>query len=157
MNPEVWGPHLWKSIHYIALALPLNPSDDIMSKYHSFYTQLHYVIPCYTCAIEYKKLLHEYPLTIDKLRNSSELFAWTVEIHNRVNDRIGKPRLTLEQARAALQKTKSNLEKKKTNQFVTVDTSPPYTNYDSPIQLIEASLLICAMMLILRNIQSYLK
>jgi hypothetical protein len=153
MNPDLWGPHLWKSMHFIALSLPINPSDMLISKYYAFYTQLHHVIPCRTCAIEYEKLLGDYPLTLDRLRNGEELFMWTVEIHNLVNDRLGKPRMSPKEAKIALLKTSEKSEKWVEQPKIVTDILPSRTCYDTIIELIEASLLIITMLIFLLSVR----
>lgn len=98
MQPNVWGPHLWKSIHYIALGYPNNADDEVRTAYKSFYENLWKVIPCLKCSLNYKRHLDEVP-PIDDFLRSRDLFAWTVMLHNIVNAELGKPPMPLEQAR----------------------------------------------------------
>lgn len=97
MNPDKWGPHLWKSIHYIALGYPQNPDDIIKQSYKNFYINLWRYIPCYKCSKNYKNHLKE--IDIDLFLNSTEkLFEWTVLLHNIVNRDLGKKQLSLKDA-----------------------------------------------------------
>jgi hypothetical protein len=91
MKPEIWGRHMWYSIHFIALNYPEEPSIDDMRYYKSFYENLHQVIPCYKCSVNYVKHLNERPLELSDLQNSKTLFNWTVDIHNIVNKELKKP------------------------------------------------------------------
>ena len=43
MDPNVWGKHMWTSIHFIALAYPHYPTELEQSNYNSFFNNLSYV------------------------------------------------------------------------------------------------------------------
>lgn len=99
MIPEIWGKHMWFSIHFIALDYPETPSVEDMSTYKFFYENLYKVLPCYRCAENYKRHLKELPID-NALSSRDALFAWTVEFHNLVNKLTHKPLMSLEQALA---------------------------------------------------------
>lgn len=90
MKTDVWGKHLWYSIHLIALAYPENPTNEEKRHYQAFFENLHEVLPCYKCSINYLKHLNEIPITTKVLSNTDNLFRWTVDIHNLVNVELGK-------------------------------------------------------------------
>lgn len=100
MTPEVWGKHMWFSIHFIALAYPKNPTYEQRENYKQFYENLWKVLPCKKCSVHYKQHLKELPLDCGKdyLENNKTLFAWTVNMHNIVNESLGKPQISLEEA-----------------------------------------------------------
>ena len=50
------------------------------------------LIPCPTCSEDFRKIIEEYPLTGD-------YFAWSVDVHNMVNRKLGKPQVGYEDAR----------------------------------------------------------
>lgn len=93
-----WGPSLWKSIHYIAAFYPEKPSNAQISQYKKFYTELHHVIPCHTCAQNYKVHLQQLPIE-PYLKSRDLLFSWTVDLHNIVNRALNKREWSLEEAR----------------------------------------------------------
>lgn len=100
MGTKVWGPPLWKSLHFIALGYPSNPCPEQKARYKQFFTDLHHVIPCSICATNYQKHLAE--VNIDEyLDNSAKLFEWTVKIHNIVNKQNGASMWTTENAKHA--------------------------------------------------------
>jgi hypothetical protein len=49
MDPNVWGKHMWASIHFIALAYPDAPTEENKNTYYSFFTNLYKVLPCHKC------------------------------------------------------------------------------------------------------------
>lgn len=100
MRPDIWGPHLWLSMHYIALAYPSNPSSAQMNEYHMFYSNIARILPCAVCAKHYDDILETHPLTLDRLSGPDALFEWTVDVHNMVNKDLGKRQFTLQEARA---------------------------------------------------------
>lgn len=93
-----WGPHLWKSIHYIAMFYPESPTNAQMTQYKKFFLDLQYVIPCHQCAENYKVHLQQLPID-NYLMSRDLLFAWTVELHNIVNRALKKREMPLEEAR----------------------------------------------------------
>lgn len=99
MYPDVWGQHLWRSLHFIALGYPAQPTADDIAQYRQFFVGLANVIPCSKCADNYKRHLKELPID-DFLTDNDKLFAWTVEIHNIVNHELGKPLVSLDAARS---------------------------------------------------------
>ena len=50
------------------------------------------LIPCPTCSEDFRKIIEEYPLTGD-------YFTWSVDVHNLVNKKLGKPQVSYEDAR----------------------------------------------------------
>ena len=96
--PANWGPHLWKSIHYIALGFPVKPSAIDKANYKSFYMKLPDVLPCFSCAENYKRHLSEIPPIDEFLTSNTRLFEWTWRLHNIVNKELGKKRISLEAA-----------------------------------------------------------
>jgi len=97
MQPSVWGPHVWRTIHYIALGYPDNA--DSMA-YKEFFLNLWKVIPCLKCSINYKRHLDELPPIDQYLGSKDDLFKWTVALHNIVNMELGKPQMDVDTARA---------------------------------------------------------
>lgn len=98
--PANWGPHLWKSIHYIALGFPVKPSATDKANYKAFFMNLPEVLPCFSCAQNYKRHLGEIPPIDDFMESSNRLFEWTWRLHNVVNKDLGKKQISLENAKA---------------------------------------------------------
>jgi hypothetical protein len=91
--PSVWGPLFWHTIHITAIGYPTNPSYSQKKAAKEFYEALVHLIPCPMCREHYQTHLQRYPLT-PHLDKRDDLFKWTVQLHNEVNDSIGKPRVT---------------------------------------------------------------
>jgi len=89
MNQNIWGPHLWFSLHSISFNYPLKPSIEDKNNYKNFFLSLQEVIPCSVCKKNYKRHLNEHPLQ-DYLDNRKSLVYWVIDMHNMVNAEIGK-------------------------------------------------------------------
>lgn len=99
IDPSVWGPLLWKTIHIVALAYPARPTPDDVLAYRAFFVALGDVIPCCKCRDNYKRHLQELPIDAG-LAGRDDLFAWTVSLHNIVNAETGKPQFPTQDAQA---------------------------------------------------------
>jgi hypothetical protein len=98
ITPDIWGPKLWKSIHFIALAYPASPNDEQKKNYKLFYESLANVIPCSICANNYKDHLKELPLNEAVLKDRETLVKWTIDVHNLVNKETNKEILSHDKA-----------------------------------------------------------
>lgn len=100
MKPDVWGKHMWYTIHFIAMDYPEQPTSEDKRNFQVFFENLHTVIPCYKCSVNYIKHLHELPINSEALKSNEGLFKWTVDLHNIVNRDLGKQVWSYEKARA---------------------------------------------------------
>lgn len=105
MDKNVWGKPMWSTIHLVALGYPENPSADIAIKYNQFFISIAHVIPCDDCRKHFISLVTDNPPALD---NRDTLFKWTVDIHNSVNERLGKEKVSYENA-YSLWKNKGSL------------------------------------------------
>ena len=89
MNQNIWGSHLWFSLHTISFNYPTKPTNDDKEKYKLFFETLQYVIPCNICKKNYIRHLQEHPIT-NHLNSKKDLVYWVIDMHNMVNAEIGK-------------------------------------------------------------------
>ena len=97
IKPDAWGSSAWKFLHYTALAYPENPTEEEKKNYMIFFTSLEHVLPCPTCAKNFKGNLEKFPLE-EALTNNQLLFQWTVNIHNEVNKELSKKEYSYKEA-----------------------------------------------------------
>jgi hypothetical protein len=97
LPPAAWGPFFWHTIHITALGYPKNPTYTDKKSAKEFYESLQQLIPCPVCRTHYKKHLADVPIT-PHLDSRTDLFKWTIDIHNRVNKDLGKPLFTAKQS-----------------------------------------------------------
>jgi hypothetical protein len=77
-------------MHLAALGYSNSPTLPEKRAAKEFYESLQYMIPCPICKTHYAEFLKQYPLT-PSLDSRTDLFRWTVQIHNAVNESLGKP------------------------------------------------------------------
>lgn len=97
LNPTVWGPSVWNALHVMALR-----ADDAASRGEAYgaFPQLlgalTDLIPCSICRAHFAAHIKQHGVP-----QPGEAFAWTVAIHNIVNEVLGKGRqYDVEEARA---------------------------------------------------------
>jgi hypothetical protein len=97
LDPNIWGPHFWTTLHYIASAYDDNPNPSVKMAMKTFIRSIPTLLPCKECpdhAFDYIKKAN-----LDSaVSNRSQLFAFFVHFHNAVNIRLGKPTLSLQNA-----------------------------------------------------------
>ena len=87
MNQNIWGPHMWFTLHTISFNYPLYPTNEEKKHYTGFIESLKYVIPCGACKKNFKRTLKHLPL---QLNSRQEFVYWLIDIHNEVNSLTGK-------------------------------------------------------------------
>jgi hypothetical protein len=96
LDAKVWGPHYWFMIHTIAISYPLRPNAVTKKKYYDFIQNLPLFIPIESIATNFEKLLDEYPVS-PYLDTRDSFIRWTHFVHNKINERLEKPKITLAQ------------------------------------------------------------
>lgn len=95
MDPEIWGPRLWFFLHTVSFNYPDNPSFEDMKRHQEFYENLVFIIPCHVCSKHYSEHINKIP---PKLSSKKELIRWTIDLHNSVNQSLGKKIYTYKEA-----------------------------------------------------------
>ena len=57
MNPAVWGPHVWATLH--SMALKADADRAVEAFYHLLYSMTA-LLPCEACKKDYTRYLHEH-------------------------------------------------------------------------------------------------
>ena len=94
ITPDIWGPHGWKFMHYVALAYPAKPTSEQKNEYKIFFESIQNILPCGMCSYNYKKHLKELPMDDKVLESNITLLKWTIDMHNKVNVQNGKREYT---------------------------------------------------------------
>jgi hypothetical protein len=95
LPPTVWGPIFWNTFHIVALGYSPAPTAADKEGAKKFYDSYATVIPCPICREHYKQQLVELPVD-DALHSREALIEWTWVIHNRVNEQLNKPTISLD-------------------------------------------------------------
>lgn len=87
----VLGPPIWKDLHNYAKTWNGNVQEQ-----KEFVEQVKRRIPCGECKNFWIKENRENPAPTDSAEN---FFKWTVDVHNKVNVKLGKAEMSLEEAK----------------------------------------------------------
>ena len=87
--PSKWGPHFWMTLHIACLGCQdAKVLEDFVEGYKE-------IIPCLSCREHFEQVLVDNPVP-----EADDLFKWSVDVHNIVNKRLGKPEVSYEAALA---------------------------------------------------------
>jgi hypothetical protein len=93
-DSSVWGPHFWFFLHTIAMTYPHHPNSVSKKKHYELIMNLPLFIPIESMGNDFSKLLDEYPVTA-YLDSRDSLIRWMHFIHNKINEKLEKPKITL--------------------------------------------------------------
>jgi hypothetical protein len=99
MDPNVWGPHYWFFLHSVALHYPKLPNATTKKIHYRLIHNFHEFIPHRDIAANFTKLLARYPVA-PYLDSRTHFVRWVHFLHNKVNEIVHKPTITLEAHRA---------------------------------------------------------
>ncbi len=94
LDPKVWGPHYWFFLHTVAMTYPHHPNAVTKKKYYEFVQNIPLFIPVEEISKEFEKLIDVYPIT-PYLDNRDSFVRWMHFIHNKINEKIEKNPITL--------------------------------------------------------------
>ena len=94
LDPKIWGPHYWFFLHTIAMSYPIHPNAVTKKKYYDFVQNIPLFIPVESMSGEFSKLLDQYPVQ-PYLDNKESFIRWMWFIHNKINKKLEKPQISL--------------------------------------------------------------
>lgn len=94
LDPKVWGPHYWFFLHTVAMTYPHHPSTITKKKYYEFIQNLPLFLPVEEISGEFSKLIDKYPIN-PYLDNRDSFVRWVHFIHNKINEKLEKPTISL--------------------------------------------------------------
>ena len=96
-SSHVWGPHYWFFLMTVAMFYPAHPNETTKKKHFDLLHNFPLFIPDRKAGEVFLQILQEYP--VSPYLDSQEGFVkWVHFIHNRYNEQLGKPVLTMEEA-----------------------------------------------------------
>lgn len=111
LDPKIWGPHYWFFLHTLAMTYPHHPNAITKKKYYEFVQNLPLFIPVDQISSEFSVLLDKYPVT-SYLDNRESFVRWMHFIHNKINQKLEKPQINLNEFYIQYyEEYKSNTEK----------------------------------------------
>jgi len=113
LNPEVWGPHYWFFLESVAHTYPEYPNQTTKRKYYDLIHNFPLYMPHNKIADDFAALLDKYPVS-PYLDKKESFKRWVNFMHNRINDRLDRPRVNLADAEAMYSAHYRNHKKKDT-------------------------------------------
>jgi hypothetical protein len=93
LNPSIWGPSLWRVLHSFAFSLNYEQDQSVYSKKRQellqFIESLQLLLPCEECRLHFQEYIQ-----LHNPKKAENLAYWTFDLHNSVNQRIGKPQFS---------------------------------------------------------------
>lgn len=94
-NPKKFGPGIWSNWHILTLKHLIKKEKEILIRIIKWTID---TLPCMECRTHATEYLLDNPFP-PLTENGDELFVWTVEFHNTVNERLGKIYIDVEDAK----------------------------------------------------------
>jgi hypothetical protein len=94
LEPKIWGPKFWFFLHTISLCYPNYPNAVTKKKYYELIQNLPLFLPIEEVASNFSKLLDTYPIQ-PYLDNKESFIKWVWFIHNKINEKLEKPIISL--------------------------------------------------------------
>lgn len=85
-GPMCWGPPQWIALHQMLRGYPDKPSPVAQTALKAYVIAMAGVIPCSVCSQHWSELAP----TV-KTGSRYEALKWSIDAHNTVNQRLGKP------------------------------------------------------------------
>jgi hypothetical protein len=94
LDAKVWGPWYWGFLHTATMTYPMYPNAATQKKYYDLINNFPLFIPVESMSKEFSRLLQKYPVT-PYLDKRESLIRYMHFIHNKVNERLEKPKISL--------------------------------------------------------------
>lgn len=88
VDTHIWGPDMWKMIH--SFAASYKPSTINAQAFRQFIYSLPGLLNCQNCKNRMLNVLQILPLDNEHLQHTKKLFLWTYQLHNIINEQLGK-------------------------------------------------------------------
>ena len=86
-NPNIWGPAFWKTYDFIVATYPTKPNGKEQKAAIRFFASQRYLIPCESCAKNYRKIYKNHPPRVQSRRS---LQKWLDMVKQKVKTHIEK-------------------------------------------------------------------
>jgi hypothetical protein len=96
MDPTVWGPSYWFFLHNVAFHYPKHPTTIQKKIHYRLIHNFHEFLPNHTMAGLFVKMIEKYPVE-PYLDTQKDFIKWMHFIHNKINIRLDKPTITLQE------------------------------------------------------------
>ena len=93
INPNLWGPTIWKNIDMLIAGLPEILSENINQSIFFLYSSLKELLPCNSCKKSYNEFILENDTNIENIKTmktKNEIIEFNYKLRNKVNNKLQK-------------------------------------------------------------------
>lgn len=97
---ENWGPNAWRTLHAMSLSYPNAPTEADKLNMKTLLFQFARFLPCKLCSKHFHEVLQRRinPDSSTALNSRDSFVNFVIDVHNEVNERLGKPVYSRNQA-----------------------------------------------------------
>ncbi len=88
--PDTWGSSFWITAHTVAAGYPKTPTSEEQKQFKIYFDTFEHILPCKECKENWKLVVEQRPLTDAALTTTVTLSRWVLDVHNLVNEKLGK-------------------------------------------------------------------
>lgn len=117
-----WGSPAWEFITFAAYGFPVDPNSfdrdngdpvgTTKTRYKTFFTSIGDILPCKFCRDSYRIFIKEIPI---RLGSRDELTYWLWQIHEKVNEKLGKSSMRYEDVQKKYEGFRAECSSKQTS------------------------------------------
>lgn len=97
-NPAVFGPPTWAYLHISTAHLPEQLNPVVAQQVRNTLLALPLMVPCDACSLHSGNFMSSNKDHLESLKTGSDFFRFTVDLHNFVNQRLGKKQISYDEA-----------------------------------------------------------
>ncbi len=120
IDPKVFGPGTWTVTHILGLVSDEGGRKNDYRFFSLYVYRMVHALPCAKCRRHAVRYLNKHPTPTAE--SFASMFEWSVEFHNVVNKKLGKPILTVDQCRQIYSNTELILKDKKTGETCSINS-----------------------------------
>ena len=119
LSPLHWGPKTWFFLESMAIAYPVNPTEEEKLSAKNLILSLKHLLPCLNCRLNYATYFDENTVCLDDVvKNRETLITFIVDVHNEVRVRNGQEGRSMEDVFNYYQKQYSKKPEKDIETFI---------------------------------------
>ena len=97
-HPTVFGPPTWAYLHISTVHLPTDLNPAIATQVRNTLLAIPVMVPCEACSLHSGNFMAANRARLQAIKTGPEFFNFTVDMHNFVNEKLGKKVVSYDEA-----------------------------------------------------------
>src|SRR5436309_2706696 len=93
-SPKEWGPHFWYMLRCVAFNYPLNPTNEEIKQFKSWFEAFQFILPCKSCKYSLSQHFKKHSLQ-NAILSREKLMEWVEIIYNETKKTIDDKRVKI--------------------------------------------------------------